>query len=82
MKSYIAKMQRYKNFLKNLNLLLNFNFDWTSFLQQKSNLLIRISAAFFPVKIILIIRLSFILFYLSQLSSKMLEILLECVDIK
>ena len=29
MKIYIAKMQRYKNFLKNLSLLLNFNLNET-----------------------------------------------------
>ena len=46
-------MQRYKNFLKNLNLLLNFNLNETLTLTQliftakKNNLLIRISVGFF-----------------------------------
>ena len=46
------------------------------------NLLIRISAAFFPFKTILVIWLSFSLFYLSYLSSKRWEILLKYGFIK
>ena len=46
------------------------------------NLLIKISAAFFPLKIMLVIRLSFSLFYLSYLSSKIWEVLMKYGYIK
>ena len=70
---YIAKMQIYKNFLKKYK---------KYYLQQKINLLIRILAAFFLAKIIVVIWLSFSIFYLLYLFSEMPEILLKSACIK
>lgn len=76
---YIVKMQRYKNILKSLNLLLGFNlkpdmkcwtfpiFELTGFLLQKK-LTDHNTSNFFPVKNIWVIQISFDLFYLSSLS--------------
>ena len=70
---YIAKMQIYKNFLKKYK---------KYYLQQKINLLIKILAAFFLAKIIVVIWLSFSIFYLLYLFSEMPEILLKSACIK